>query len=314
MMSRLSKQTRLELSHIFAKAAQIYRHAGHLIKNDPDFETKPDHDRLAFLAYQGYGTSLHLKLQYERDRDVDRAQSQSESDDDGKSETKNGSGGCHSYGVKTQERSLVLHFLGMASRRSLEGRRENSSSRQRKTKKREKAQTRIRIGEVNNNSMTEEEDRDMTMSKDMLFQAVQIAKKHAFNLPWEEPSAYGSVVAELEGEEESKGDTSWLAKKAGTIMNCLERLISVCDLAENRDKETVARFTRMFPWYLTDFAAEDKICCRNNCSTGPLGGPDVESCSPVGCARIVPRLLLVDCSDMGPELALGFSVVGRALH
>lgn len=236
MMSRVSKQTRLELSHIFAKAAQIYRHAVHLIKNDPEFETKPDHDRLAFLAYQGYGISLHWKLQHARHRDVDVAKSQSESDDDGNSD---------------------------------------------------------------DDSMTEEEDRDMTTSKDMLFQAVQIAKKHAFNLPWEESMAYGSVAAELEGEghyeeafdlfhkvysiyesegveydyilgsglrmvacfemaEDSKGDTSWLAKKAVTAMNCLERLISICDLAENRDKETVARFSGIVQSYLTDFVAEDK--------------------------------------------------------
>lgn len=236
MISRLSEQTRLELSHIFAKAAQIYSHAVHLIENDPDFETKPDHDRLAFLAYQGYGISLHWKLQYERDRDVDRAQSQSESDDDGNSD---------------------------------------------------------------NDSIAEEEDKDMMTSKEMLFQAVQIAKKHAVNLPWEESSAYGSVAAELEGEghyeeafdlfykvysiyeserveynyilgsglrmvacfemaEDSKGDTSWLAKKAGTVMSCLERLISVCDLAENGDKETVERFCGRFPRYLTHFVAEDK--------------------------------------------------------
>ncbi|KAJ8444380.1 hypothetical protein Cgig2_026584 [Carnegiea gigantea] len=66
------------------------------------------------------------------------------------------------------------------------------------------------------------------------------------------------MVACFDMAEHFGGDTSWLAKEARTAINCLERLISICDLAENRDKETVARFSGMFPSYLTDFVAEDK--------------------------------------------------------
>lgn len=198
-----SKLPSLEVSHAYTKAAEIYSRAVDLIKAVTERKLS-DHERLAFLAYYGYGISLHWKVHFATRLDCDDMTDE--------------------LGDDAYKSLLMLHeALEITTSNQLDD-----------LLNEESLACGILAEELEDQGNYE--DAYELFQRNFSIYEIQCAE-------YEYVLGLGSrMISCFLAAQKSNVDADWLTKKAPTAVDCLEKMSIISDLAMKGDEDTLARF------------------------------------------------------------------------